>query len=368
MSKEAELGSKRARVTALMERHGLAGLLLGRNSSVSWALAGADAHIVLNSERAGAMVLYTPQRDFVLTDQIELPRMLAEELPGLPFEPLGLPWYEPEQQAEMLAELTGGGAVASDVPLPGVQLLPKAIAALRYQLTPEEQDRLRDLGRRASTAFENAAGEIAPGMSEFAIAGLLAEECLLRDITPTLLLIGSDERVYRFRHPIPTAKKLERYVLLALGARRAGFVVSMSRLMHFGAVPAELRSRVTACARVDAVAIAATRPGTTAGAILSQIQAAYAAEGFSDEWHNHHQGGAAGYEGRDWFAMPGSAELVYTDQAFAWNPSLPGAKSEDTILVQAEGREIITQGDCWPRLTLQVGDMVLERPDILELA
>lgn len=367
MSKEAELGIKRARVSALLEQHRLAGLLLGRNGSVSWALAGAEAHIALNSERAGAMVLYTPHRDYVLTTQIELPRLLAEELPGLPFEPLALPWYAQEQQAELIAELAGGGAIASDIPLPGVQLLPRYIAALRYQLTSEEQDRLRELGRRASLAIETAAGELAPGMTEYAIAGLLAEECFLRNITPTLLLIGTDERALRFRHPIPTDKRLERYVMLVLSARRWGLIVSLTRLLHFGAIPVELRQRAEACARIDAAAMAATRPETTAEALFSQIESAYAAEKFADEWHNHHQGGAAGYEDREWVATPGSAELVHVNQAFAWNPSLPGVKSEDTILVQSGGVEIVTQAECWPRIALPGGDGVIERPTVLEV-
>lgn len=367
MSLEAEVGVKRQRIAALMEEYHLAGVLLGRNSSVSWALAGGEAHVALNSEAAVAAVLYTAQGDYVLANAIEMPRLLAEELHGLPFEPVTFPWYDVSRRAALVAELTGGGPVASDVPEAGTQRLDGPIAALRYQLTPEEQHRLRDLGARAGAAIDTAAGEIAPGMHEYAIAGLLSEECFLRDITPVVLLIATDERIQRFRHPIPTSKPLDRYAMLVLSARRWGLVASVTRLVHFGPIPADLRQRAAACARVDATIIAATRPGATASDIFAQLQAGYADVGFPDEWQQHHQGGAVGYEGREWFATPAATEVVHAGQGFAWNPSITGVKSEDTVLVQAQGVEVLTATARWPRQTVQVGDLTLERPAILEL-
>lgn len=367
MSLEAELGAKRQRIAALMDQHRLAGLLLGRNSSVSWALAGGEAHVALNSESAVAAILYTPQRDYLLANQIEMPRLLAEELYGLPFEPVEFPWYEPDRRAALITELVEGGAVGSDIPEPGTRPFEGAIRTLRYQLTPEEQIRLRDLGARTGAAIDTAAGEIAPGMSEFAIAGLLSEECFLRDITPVVVLVATDERVQRFRHPIPTGKTLERYAMLVLCARRHGLIASVTRLVHFGSIPNELRRRAAACAGVDATAIAATRPGAVAGEIFALLQAAYAAAGFAQEWRYHHQGGAAGYEGREWFATPSSREVVHNNQAFAWNPSIAGVKSEDTLLVYDQGVEVVTATTRWPKQTVQVGEMAIDRPVILEV-
>lgn len=367
MKQDSELAVKRQRVAALLEQQGLAGLALGRNASVSWALAGSEAHVALNDETAVATVLYTPECDYLLANQIEMPRLLAEECTDLPFVPVTFPWYDTERRAALIAERCGGGPVGADVALPGVQDYTDHIAALRYQLTPEEQTRLRDLSARAGAAVETAMGELAPGMSEYAIAGLLAEECLLRDITPVVLLVAADERIQRFRHPIPTSKTLERAAMLVLCARRWGLIVSVTRLIHFGPIPAMLQERAQACARVDAALLAATRPGATAGAIFTQLQAAYAAEGFADEWRLHHQGGAAGYENREWLATPDSNALVYAEQAFAWNPSISGVKSEDTVLVQESGTAVLTATPDWPKIAVTVGDQVFERPAILEV-
>jgi hypothetical protein len=52
--------------------------------------------------------------------------------------------------------------------------------------------------------------------------------------------------------------------------------------------------------------------------------------------------------------------------AYAWSPTVQGAKSEDTYLVTEDGYEVLTAGD-WPTRTASaVGyDETFERPDIL---
>jgi hypothetical protein len=53
---------------------------------------------------------------------------------------------------------------------------------------------------------------------------------------------------------------------------------------------------------------------------------------------------------------------VEVHQAFAWNPTVAGAKSEDTILAANDGPEILTVDACWPS-RIVAG---LARPLILE--
>jgi hypothetical protein len=51
----------------------------------------------------------------------------------------------------------------------------------------------------------------------------------------------------------------------------------------------------------------------------------------------------------------------------AWNPSIAGTKSEDTVLVTARGLEVLTEASGrWPRLEVALGrGRSLRRPAIL---
>jgi Xaa-Pro dipeptidase len=78
-------------------------------------------------------------------------------------------------------------------------------------------------------------------------------------------------------------------------------------------------------------------------------------------------GGPAGYEPREYIATPDSDDVVSAGQTYAWNPSITGTKSEDTILVGEEENEVLTSIDGWPTLSVIVGGETFERPAILEI-
>ncbi|HVO71998.1 MAG TPA: hypothetical protein VMT24_18240 [Aggregatilineaceae bacterium] len=140
--------------------------------------------------------------------------------------------------------------------------------------------------------------------------------------------------------------------------------------MHYGALPTDLRHRIEACAQVDAAMIAASKPGATLGEMFTINQSAYARVGFAGEWKLHHQGGPAGYAPREFLAVPGEKIALDAGVACAWNPSITGAKCEDTILIAEAGHppEIITVTDDWPTLAVHVDGQTFARPLILEMS
>jgi antitoxin VapB len=95
--------------------------------------------------------------------------------------------------------------------------------------------------------------------------------------------------------------------------------------------------------------------------------AAYAETGFPGEWQLHRQGGPAGYEPREYVATPDSADTVSVGQVYAWNPSITGTKSEDTILVGRKANQVLTTMKDWPVLPATVGGQEIARPAILEI-
>lgn len=99
--------------------------------------------------------------------------------------------------------------------------------------------------------------------------------------------------------------------------------------------------------------------------ILEAGQKAYEAEGYKDEWKEHHQGGAIGYLEREWIVYPGLKEKVRERQAFAWNPTIKGTKCEDTIICFKDGIEILTEIKGWPKIEVTVNGKTFYRPAIL---
>jgi Xaa-Pro aminopeptidase len=135
--------------------------------------------------------------------------------------------------------------------------------------------------------------------------------------------------------------------------------------VNFGPLDRDLEQRHRAVTQVDAAFLAATRPGNTVGAAFRSGLDAYATTGFPDEWRLHHQGGPTGYAGRDYRANAEGEAVIQENQAFAWNPSIAGTKSEDTILATATGPEVLSLTPDLPSLYVETGDFRIERSAIL---
>lgn len=328
---------------ALLTKHEADALLLRRVSSFAWATCGAASYVNTATTEGAASLLITREATYLATSNIEAPRLRDEEkLAEQGWEFIISPWETPLQG---LQDLTKGKKIISDVAFENAKEIAAEISRLRAHLTVEEGERFRQLGKLCAESISAAAQSAHPGMTEFELAALLDGEAQRRGVQPIVNLVATDERAYR--HPLPTAKKMQKYVLLVLSGRQRGLVCSISRMIHFGKPPAELQNRIHAVARVNAVFIAHSRPGRNLGNLLALGQTAYAAAGYPEEWQNHHQGGVTGYEPREYIAIPGGQDVLAVGQALAWNPTVLGAKMEDTILMGAQTNEIITPTPLW---------------------
>ncbi len=360
-----EFERKQDRIQSLLADRGLDALLLQRISSFSWATCGVASYVNTAATTGEATLLITPSGRHLITNNIEATRLEAEsQLAEQGWQFQVTPWHE---MLDTVDRLASGLRLGADGSVPGAVDLSGEVAHLRASLTPEEGERFRTLGRLCAEAIDGAARAIRPGQTEYEIAALLAHEAERRGVQAIVNLVATDQRVFAFRHPLPTGKELERYAMLVLCGRRWGLVCSVTRLVHFGRLPGELRHKSEAVAYVDAVFLAATRPGQRLDQVFRQAQAAYAESGFPDEWQWHHQGGPAGYEPREYLATPLSRDLIEAGQAYAWNPSISGTKSEDTVLVGAHDVEVLTAIEGWPALRTVVAGAEYARPAILEV-
>jgi hypothetical protein len=151
------------------------------------------------------------------------------------------------------------------------------VARLRRVLDASAQEQLRAVGADATEALAEAADATEPGTTEHDAAGLLAESLRRRNLAPHVLLAAADERIAKHRHPLPFGATIEDRVMLV------------------------------------------TFPG---------------------EWRLHHQGGMTGYASREVIATPSTDDPIETGQAFAWNPSITGAKAEETFVLTPTGAEV----------------------------
>ena len=234
-------------------------------------------------------------------------------------------------------------------------------------MTKDELQRYRLLGRDSGAAIRSVIDKLLPGESEIEIAEKLRHELGLGGMTTPVTLVAADERISRFRHPVPTTNRWQKTLLLVTCAKRGGLVTSQSRMVCIGEIPDELKQKTEAAAYVNACLLDATRPGATGSELYAAAANAYAEKGFADDIHLHHQGGAAGYKTREWVAHPLSAEVVQEDQAFAWNPSITGTKVEETCIATAEGVEIVTASPDFPQIVTTVGGRDHVSPGILSV-
>ncbi len=359
-SRALELAAKLAILRHHIALAGLAAVRLRGVDWFAWATAGGSSTVLTTRETGVAEVLVTRDDMWILCDTIEAERLACEELP--PGHQLHAhPWARPELRAAFVLERAAGGAVASDRPEPGEQPLPPALWMARRSLHPDERDRYRALGRDAAAAMSEVLRAARPTWTGLQLAGASAEALLRRAIDPALVLVGDARRLPLYRHPTASAEPLGDRVMLVYCARRHGLYANLTRFRYFRPPSAAERRTHAAVAEVEADALDVSRAGVSLEQVYAQIAAAYARVGHLGAESEHHQGGPCGYLSREAIARPGLHEPLVDGGAVAWNPSLAGAKLEDTMLIAADRLEPLTSDPSWPVTTVRGRP----RPDVL---
>src|SRR4051794_25340932 len=166
-----ELADKQERLTRALAEAGHAAVLLAAHHNIAWLTGGRANRIDASREIGTARLLVTADgRRFVLANAIEMPRLVAEALRGLDYEPVEYPWVDDQDPAfavRKAQELAGqGAAIGADWPLPGTTVVEGALARERHLLTPAEVERYRVLGRDAGGALGAVCRTLAPGDDE----------------------------------------------------------------------------------------------------------------------------------------------------------------------------------------------------------
>lgn len=89
----------------------------------------------------------------------------------------------------------------------------------------KERKRYRKIGQECAGIVEGVAMNVRPGQTEQEIADKIRTGCIANGISPDCVLVGSDERILNYRHPVPTSKKIEKSLMVVLGGEKYGRVL-----------------------------------------------------------------------------------------------------------------------------------------------
>ena len=333
------------RLWDLMERREVDAVVLRRPANFAWYTGGADSKVDHVASEGVADLIVRPDSELVLTSTIEAPRMRAEQTPEL--EVVEYPWHLDRDAA--LRELVGDDRVASDLGLTGTIDLSDDIARIRRTLDADAVESLRAVGRDATDAMAEAAAAVEPGMDEHEAAAALTGACRRRGLTATVLLAAADDRIAIHRHPVPVGARIECRAMLVASAERGGLYANLTQIVEFEEPDAELARRLRACEEILVrMREEASLPDRTVADAFADCRRFYAEAGFPDEWRLHHQGGLTGYGSRELIATTASDHVIEPGQAFAWNPSVTGAKAEETFVLTEAGPQIVAGAQLSP--------------------
>ena len=340
--------------------------VLGLADSVAWFTSGGDLGESFGGDQSAILLFINRTSRAVIADNVQSSRVFEEELAGLGFQLKERPWYDDPYQ--VIAELCHNKKVATDLGGNGCSPARRegdALRALRRCLTPLERMRLRELGRTLSAAVEATCRNFDPGEREADVAGHLAHRLIRQGVVPVDLRVASDGRLARFRQPTFKATPIRKRATIAVTGRRHGLCASVTRSVAFGSVGSEFRDHQALATMVDASCIFFSRPGEVISEVFRRAKRIYEKFGHPHEWTLDYQGNVVGYSPREIVLRPDSNLTLESNMALAWSPSVGAARTEDTVIIDSRGYEVITKMQNWPAIEVAVKGYVIPRPGIL---
>jgi Xaa-Pro dipeptidase len=336
------------------------GLVLTGPAAVAWACGGVAPPVDRTAATDLVWAVFTHFGAALITTNVEAERIRDEYDPGAHgfADLVTVPWQDGGAYVTAAERLAGAPSrllAADGHPAFGIDVSDDLVS-LRLALSAPEQDDLAELGRDAAAALQSALTGWRPGERDLDIQARCAAALETTGGDAPVLIVGGDDRLERYRHPLAVGAPVRRVVMAVVVARRGGLHAAATRFATAAPLDTayiDLRRRVLA---IDDAVLSASRPGVTYGSALTALDAAYAKAGAPGEWAGHYQGGPIGFGQREFEFAPGQAgvrwhnEKIAAGHALAWNPSLPGgAKVEDTYLVTGAGELTpVTRAPGWP--------------------
>ena len=359
-----ELKLKKERLWRLLEGKGLDGVFLNRRSNFAWFTGGGDNHVFLCSEAGAASLLVLRDKTYLLAHSMDGLRLMEEQVSGLGYELAQYHWFEGLNS--QLDQLVAGKKIGSDSPSDRFVFLNDLdFRSIIFPLTPSEIEMSKIIGVLWEDAILEVCSGLKRGITELEVAGRLMNAFTRREFTADVLLVGSDQRLQKYRHCLPTEKKVEKHMLMHVAGRKNGLHANVTRIIHFGPVPDKIQRKQDVVNQICSVLFSKLEAGYHYSTLLKDIKQAYKDEGFADEWQGHFQGGPNGYEPIYPYLAEDPSAVLQNNETFDWLITLPGAKTEELSLLTETGVEIISLTNRWPGKKFHANGKTFIQPDIL---
>jgi len=354
---------KQARVRAYLEKNDLDGVVITTREHFAWVTGGGDNHVTFPTNIGFGAVVITRHKKYLVAHTMDAKRLMEEQIDEQGYEMVEMRWFEGDIRAK--AKDLAGKRVGSDTAFSGCKDIYMDLVDMHYPMTDLEVARIRWLATLTDDIFSALGRTVYPGMTEKDIESKLWNLHTINGLAVDGMIVGSDDRCFKYRHPIATKKPLKRYLMLHSVARKWGLHCNLTRFVHFGKLSDEIEMVYRCATNIEARIFKIIEPGMKFSQILENQKKWYAEFGFENEWKNHFQGGPTGYVIADG-GRSLTDKLVQVNQPYEWFITVTGTKTGELSLLTEDGLEISSfMNSSWPGRKVRAGSSDIFVPDIL---
>lgn len=355
---------KKQKLREYMTANGYDAVILARRDNFAWFTFGGDNKIFYSMDTGYGVLLITRQSVSLIAQTMDVDRIYDDEMYGLDVEKVALKWNE-DSREEKAISMVWGQRIAADVEMEGADFKRDEIFALHLPYTAWEVERYEEVGKLTDEILKNVVDGIKQGQTEQQIAGAMLFEYAKHYSVPKVLLVGSDERIVKYRHPVPSDKKVEKTVLIHAATDIYGMHTNVTRMLCFGEPPKKLKKDYDLLNTLLASACSLLKPGENLATIIEERQNILEEAGCGHEFFNHYPGAQTGY----WFGSADAIvnnEIIKETQCFDWFITVTGAKVEELVMAAPQGGTVLSATGIWPVKEYIQNKYSVKLPVILE--
>ncbi|MCL4416501.1 MAG: aminopeptidase P family protein [Actinobacteria bacterium] len=361
-----EFLNKKQRLLKSIENKNIGAVLISKQSNFLWITCGKRNDVLKNYNNSLVYLLITKEEDYLIATNSDGNRVIQEELLNLNFNKIIYKW-DCEDVFDAIKKLGIQKKIGGDFNDHRITNIEDLLINLRVNLTYHEIGRTIQFCKRYTKILTEFCLELKPEIKECEIAASLNYRLLMDNIKATVLMIGSDDRIFKFRHPVATNKIVNKYLLISTVVEEDGINISVSRSVYFGKAPKNLHRKQYLVNFIDATYYNYSISGRNLTELYIKGKETYSKMNLLYEWEKHTQGGIIGYTPREIEIKENSNYTLNNNNLISFNPTIEGVKTEDVLLIEDDKPKQLTIDNNWPCEELNINKSIYLKPKILEI-